>query len=200
MGMSGAKILTDETHLSTSNDGRTLSATLLVRGPQECGTLRYHWNFTPHDNPFLYTSARREVCTGQRMSVPGHQSYLYERLPIEKLSQPGPYAGPYFTKAHIQHRPKHQGFPIIRPDPLSGHPLGRLLPIHTGVLAQRPCKRIQVDCLTGVRQYSPCGPRAHRERRPRPHHTGSRPEQQKKFKLRTTNGWSNHASYSACQP
>ena len=98
------------------------SATPFVRGPQERRSLCDCQTFTPHDTPELYASAGREVCAVQRMSVPGRQSSLYERFPIRKFSQPGPYAGPYCTKAHDQRVPKHRGGPRSRPDPLSGHP------------------------------------------------------------------------------
>ena len=75
--------------------GKTLLATPYARGPQERRALRDHRTCTPHNTQLMYTLAGREVCAGQRMSVPGRQSSWYKRLPIIKLLQPGPYAGPY---------------------------------------------------------------------------------------------------------
>ena len=48
----------------------------------------------------MYTQAVREVRAGQRLSVLGPHSFLYKWLPIGNLLQPGPYMGPYCTKAH----------------------------------------------------------------------------------------------------
>ena len=70
----------------------------------------------------MYAPARNKVYAGQRISVSGCQFSLYKWFPIGKLSQLGPYVGTYYTKAHYQREPKHGGFPIIRPDPLSVHP------------------------------------------------------------------------------
>ena len=121
----------------------------------------------------------------------GRQSFLYEWIPIVKLSQPGTYVGLYPTKARYQRESKHRGGPRSRPDPLLGHPPGCLLPIHTGVLAQFPHKRSPFSCLTGVRRHLPRGPSAHRD---------LRSPGQNKLKSHTTNGWSNFVLQSASQP
>ena len=93
-----------------------------------------------------------QFCTHQPgvkyvQSVPVQKSPLYKRLPIGKLSQPGPYmnhptlgeaAGPYCFKAHYQHEPKYRVFLQSRPDPLAGHPPGHISPRRTGVITQLP--------------------------------------------------------------
>ena len=71
--------------------------------PKKHGALRDLKTCTSHDTPVLYALAGRQVREDQRMSMPGRQLSLYERLPIEKLPQPEPYTGPYRTKAHDQH-------------------------------------------------------------------------------------------------
>ena len=165
-------------------------------GPNKHGVCRDRQACTPQNTPVLYTLARREVHAGQRLSMPRRQSPLHERLPIRKLPQPGPYTGPYYTKAHDQHESKHQGGPRIRPNPLSGHPPSSLPEIHTGVLTQRPSKRRQVICPTGTCQHRPRGPSAHQDGLPQPRRTGGLRERQNKFKPRTTNGRSNRVTQS----
>ena len=177
-----------------------MSATLSARGSQEHGELRDRQTCNHHDTPVIYTLAGCEVCVGQRMSMLGRQSSLYERFPIGKLSQPVPYAGPYRTEAHNQHEPKHWGGPIISPDPLSGHPPGRLSPRRTGILSQRPHDRSIVACLTGELWHRPRGPSTYRDRLSWPWHTVIHKKRQKKFKLRTTNRWSNRVPHSARWP
>ena len=44
----------------------------------------------------------------------------------QKLSQPGPYTGPYCPKSHDQHESNHLGGLRIRPKILSDHPPGRI--------------------------------------------------------------------------
>ena len=134
-----------------SNGRWTNSVCIAVcKGPQERGSLRNLQTCNPHDTPVMYTPAGCELCSGQCMSVTGRQSSLYERLPIEKCSQLGPYAGPYYTKTHNQRDSKHQGGSRSRPNPLAGHPPGRLSPRSTGILAQSPHDRSRVKCLTGA--------------------------------------------------
>ena len=53
----------------------------------------------------------------------------------------GEDAGTYYFKAHDQLEPKHRGGPRIQPNPLSGHPTGRLSPRRTDVLTQRTHER-----------------------------------------------------------
>ena len=149
--MEGTK---NRVHLINLDDGRTPSVTPSARGPQEHGACRDHRTCTPHNTPVLYVPAGHEVCAGQRMSVPGLQLYLYKWLPIGKLPQPGPYTGPYFTKAHDQHEPNHQGGPKILPDPLSDHLPCRLSTGSTSKLTQCPHKKIQVQCQTSARQHN----------------------------------------------
>ena len=72
-----------------TDDGRTPSVFMSMRGPQEHGSRRNHRIYNPNNTPVLYAAAGREVFAGQRMSVMGRQSSLYEWLPIGKLLQPG---------------------------------------------------------------------------------------------------------------
>ena len=67
--------------------GRTPSE----RVPQENGSLPYRRTFTPQYPVVMHTLDRHEVCSVTSMSMPGSQIYLYERFPIRKLSQQGPY-------------------------------------------------------------------------------------------------------------
>ena len=171
-----------------------------MRFPQEHGALSNLQACTPHDTPVLYTTAGREVCEGQRLSMPGLQSSMYEWLPIRKFPQLGPYAGPYCPKAHDQRESNHRGGPRIRPDPMPGHQPCHISPRRTGVITKRTHKKIQVAFLTGTRQYRPRGPRDHRDGRPRPRHTGGRREPQKKLKSCTTNRGSNQVTQYAHRP
>ena len=68
--------------------------TLFERAPQESRPLRDLRTFTPHNLPVLHAPAGRGVFSGLSMSVPGIQQSLYERLPIRKLLQQGPYLDP----------------------------------------------------------------------------------------------------------
>ena len=121
-------------------------------------------------------------------------------MPIGKLPQPGPYTGPYFTKAHDQREPKNLGGPRIRPETLSRHPPGSLSPRRTRVLTQHPHKKIQVSRLTGARQQRPRVPIAHWDCCPWPRHTVGRWERENKLKSLTTKGWSNRVPQSARRP
>ena len=88
------------------------SATSYMRGPQERGALHDRRTYTPQDTPVLYVPAGRELCAGQRMCVPGHQSSLYKRLPSGKLSQPVPMwasTAPRLTTNVIQNIDEDQG-------------------------------------------------------------------------------------------
>ena len=73
---------------------------LSVQGPREHGAHHDFWTCTSHDTPVLYTSAGREVCEGQHLSMPGRQFSLHKWLPIRNFPQSGPYTCPYCTKAH----------------------------------------------------------------------------------------------------
>ena len=102
------------------------------------------------------------VRTGQAWCVcrPTHVRARPTIVPVrvashQKLLQLEPYAGPYCTKSHEQHESKHRRGPRSLPNPLSGHPPGHLSPRRTGVLTQRPHKRIRWGCLTGARQHWP---------------------------------------------
>ena len=157
--------------------------------------------FFKFDNiPVLYAPARREVHAGQRISMLRRQWFLYECLPIVKLPQPGPYAGPYCTKAHNQCEPSHQGGPRIRSNPLPGHPPGRISPRRTGYLNQCPLERSLVSCLADSCKHHQFSPSANQYHRPRPRHSGGRRERQKKLKSHTTNRKSNRVTQSAHQP
>ena len=163
-----------------------------LRGaPKKHGSHRDHRTCTNHDNPVLYAPAGHEVRAGQRLSIPGRQSYLHERLPIGKLPQPGSYTGPYCPNAHNQREQKRRGVSRRCPNPLSRHTLGSLPQRRTGVLTQRPTKRRGVACPTGAHRHRPHIPRSHQDRRLQPSRTGGWQERQKKLKLRTTNERSN---------
>ena len=159
------------------------------RAPHKRGAPWDLRNCTPHNPPVLYAPAGREICAGQSMYVPGLQSPLYKRLPIQKHFQQGAYAGPYWYKDHDQHGPKHWGGPRSCSNPLSVHPLVRLSPRRIGVIAQRPRERIGVAYLTISCQNRPRGPRNHQDRRPWYFHTSDCWGQQNKFKLGTTKKW-----------
>ena len=120
----------------------------------------------------MYAPARQEVRAVQRLYMSGRQSSLYKWLIFEKLPQPGPYAVFYCTKAYNQREPNHREGQIIRTDPLPGHQPGRISPICTDVLTQRPHDRSRVSCITRMQRQLPSGPSAHQDHRPQPPHTG----------------------------
>ena len=119
--------------------------------------------------------------------------------PSEYCHNPGPTQYPIVPRLTTDIDSKHWGGPVSRPDPLLDHPPGRLSPRRTGVITQRSHESSGVAYLTGVRQHCPCGPRANRDRCPRPCHTDSHQERHKKLKVRTTNGWYNCFPQSACR-
>ena len=110
-------------------------------GAKKHGAHRDLRTCTSHDTPVLYALAGREVRAGQRLSIPGRQFSLHERIPIEKLPQPGPYTSPYCTNNHDQCERKNRGGPRSHPDHLSCHPPSCFSTRLTGVLAQRPPDR-----------------------------------------------------------
>ena len=156
----------------------------VCRGPKKHGARRDHRACKSNNTPALYEPAGCEVRSGQRLSMPGRQSYLHKRLPIGKLPQTGPYTVPFCTKAHNQRDQKHWGVPRRRPDPMSYHHPGCLPPRLTGVLTQCPPEWRQVAFPTGARRHHPCSPSTHWDRPPRPRCTGGRWERQNKFKSR----------------
>ena len=139
---------------------------LSARGRQEHGTHCNLQTCTPHDTPVLYSPTRREVRSGQRLSMSGRQLSLYKCLYIKKFPQPGPYLGSYCTNAHSQRDPNHLGGPRSSHDPLSGHTPDLISPQHTGVLTQYSHDRIQVACITGACRHRPRSPSDHRDRHP----------------------------------
>ena len=76
-------------------------------GAKKHGARRDLQTCTSHNTPVLYALAGREVRAGQRLSIPGRQFSLHELLPIAKFPQPGPYTGPYCTKAHDRREQKY---------------------------------------------------------------------------------------------
>ena len=88
-------------------NGRTPSAKLSAGGTKKHGARCDRRTCTSHETPVLYPPAGREVCTGQRLTMPVRQSSLHELLPIGKLTKPGPYTVPYCINAHDQRERKH---------------------------------------------------------------------------------------------
>ena len=169
-------------------------------GPNKHMDCRDRWTCTSHDTPVMYPPAGCEVCAGQHLSMTGRQSSLHKHLSIGKFPQPGPYTGPYWTKAHTRREWKQWWEPERRPNPLSCHPPGRIPPIYTGVLTQRPPERKRVARPTGARQHRPRGPSTHQDSRPQSCLTGGRQERQNKLKPRKTNGRWNRVTQSVCWP
>ena len=98
------------------------------------GTQRDCRDCTPHNTSVIYAPVGHEVRAGQCLSILGRQFSLYERLPIIKLPQLGPYAGSYCTKAHDQCEWKHWGWPRSQPNHIPENWPGRFPPRRTGVL------------------------------------------------------------------
>ena len=64
--------------------------TLFSRAPQENGALRDQ-TLISRNPPVLHAFVSREMFSGPSMSMQGIQPSLYNRLPIGRLMQQGPY-------------------------------------------------------------------------------------------------------------
>ena len=85
-----------------SENVQTMSMKPSAGDPKKHGAHRDRRACTSHNTPVIYVPAGSKVRSGQPLSIPGRQLSLHELLPIEIFPQPGPYTGPYYTKAHDQ--------------------------------------------------------------------------------------------------